>query len=159
MDRNTWLSSEQALHRRICIYKESKGSAAGEDLQSWPHAASVSWKVRKVRNDDAVVERVVAFEAHALTTTSRCYIDDGAVIDTEVYLVADGPGETQRCCFTLGDVASAATSILVMALDEVKRFEKVGCVELLVKLVSLSGAEGKKGIEKVLRERHGCGDW
>lgn len=115
---------EQARQRRLIN--------ENEHLQSRPHAASVSWKVFEVRNHDAAVDGILAFKRHALATTLRCHVNDRVVVDADIDLVANGPGETHGHSFIFGDVASASTSVSFVGVDEVECAEEVVRVELIV---------------------------
>jgi len=93
--------------------------------------------MRKVCNDNAVVDSVVALQAHALAAALRLDVDDGVVVNSEVDLVANDANETHGCSLILGDVAGTSASVFVVSVDEVEGAEKIASIQLLVELVSV----------------------
>ena len=106
----------------------------------------------EVCENDATVDGIVALQTHALTTALRRHTEDGFVVNTKVDLVANNPRKSHGRGFVFRDVAGTSTGILIVCVDEVERTEKVGRVELLVKLVSLRDAGGEENVEKVMKE-------
>jgi hypothetical protein len=105
--------------------------------------------MRKICDDEAVINGTLALQTHALAASLRLHVDDGVVVDYKVDLVTHDASKTHGCSLTLGDVADTSTSVFVGSVDEVEEAEEVASVQLLVELVGVGNTDDEHADSKV----------